>query len=357
MAINKKNRILRRRLVIIFLSILIIVAASSGYLYIKSSLKPLDSMSKQRQIIEVPAGSSVSEIAGELEDKGIINSALAFKLYVKFTKTPGFIAGAYQLSPAMNVPDIVERLQSGKVSPAVTITVPEGTQLREIAAIIAKAINRPEQEVFRRLNDKAFIKKLMARFPNLLTSEIMNRKILYPLEGYLFPATYPFYQQKPTVDDIVITMLAKTNSVIAGYRGRFKQDKWSTHELLTMASLIEEEATGKVDRKKIASVFYNRLKKGMPLQTDPTVLYAQGKHKERVFYHDLEVKSPYNTYQNKGLPPGPIANSGRVSLEAALSPAKTDYYYFLAAADGSVIFSKSLTEHNREKAKYISSKK
>jgi UPF0755 protein len=135
-----------------------------------------------------------------------------------------------------------------------------------------------------------------------------------------------------------------------------KQKQLTAHILLTMSSLIEEEASGKTDRNKISSVFYNRLQKGMPLQTDPTVLYAQGKHKERVLYSDLEVNSPYNTYQNKGLPPGPISNAGKVSIDAALNPAQTDYYYFLAAADGSIIFSKTLEEHNQEKAKYISSK-
>jgi UPF0755 protein len=124
-----------------------------------------------------------------------------------------------------------------------------------------------------------------------------------------------------------------------------------------MASLIEEEATGQVDRHKISSVFYNRIKKGMPLQTDPTVLYAEGKHKDRVVYKDLDVISPYNTYKNTGLPPGPISNTGKTSIEAALNPAKTDYFYFLATSTGEVIFTKTLEEHNREKDKHISSKK
>lgn len=108
-----------------------------------------------------------------------------------------------------------------------------------------------------------------------------------------------------------------------------------------------------MDRKKIASVFYNRIEQGMPLQTDPTVLYALGEHKDRVYYKDLEVDSPYNTYQNVGLPPGPIANAGTVSMEATLHPDNTDYLYFLASKDGKVYFSKSLNEHNELKAKYI----
>lgn len=113
------------------------------------------------------------------------------------------------------------------------------------------------------------------------------------------------------------------------------------------------EATEKTDRSKISSVFYNRLKKDMPLQTDPTVLYALGEHKSRVYYKDLKVKSPYNTYTNKGLPPGPIANAGESSWKAALHPEKTDFVYFLAKKNGEVVFTKTLNEHNKAKAKYI----
>ena len=125
-----------------------------------------------------------------------------------------------------------------------------------------------------------------------------------------------------------------------------KAKNWDVHQLLTLSSLIEEEATGFTDRQKISSVFYNRLAKGMPLQTDPTVLYALGKHKQRVLYEDLKVNSPYNTYVVKGLPVGPIANSGKHSVEAALEPAQTDYYYFLAAPTGEVYYAKTLEEHN-----------
>ncbi len=127
----------------------------------------------------------------------------------------------------------------------------------------------------------------------------------------------------------------------------------SVHQLLTMASLIEEEATEKVDRDQIASVFYNRIDAGMPLQTDPTVLYAKGVHEKRVYYKDLEIDSPYNTYKNIGLTPGPIANAGKSSIEAALNPAKTDFYYFLATPMGDVMFSKTLAEHNEKKAKHL----
>ncbi|WP_374049765.1 endolytic transglycosylase MltG [Neobacillus sp. PS3-34] len=351
----------KRKVMTIAAAIIIAAAVISGggYMYFKSALKPVSPGSREQRTVEVPIGSSVSGIASTLEDKGIIKDAHVFKLYVKLNHEAGFMAGEYQLSPSMTVREIVKSLKTGKVfqKETVRVTIPEGKQLKEIALILSKAANKPETDVFKRLNDRNFIQSLIKEYPDVLSQDILSKNVIYPLEGYLFPATYPFYKEKPTVDEMVKVMLDKTQIVIEAYKGQMKQKNLKPHQLLTMASLIEEEATQKADRHKIASVFYNRIAKGMPLQTDPTVLYAQGKHKDRVFYKDLEVKSPYNTYKNSGLPPGPIANAGKMSIEAALNPEKTDFLYFLAASDGTVIFTKTLDEHNREKAKHISSKK
>lgn len=351
-----------RKIVLIISIILIFVFAligGGGYLYIQSALKPVDPDSKVKKKVEIPIGSSVSSISEKLEKNGIIKDAKVFKYYVKFKNESGFMAGIYELSPSMDIQEIVDRLKTGKVlaEASFKITIPEGKQLKEIAAIMAKATNQDETQVFNQLNDKEFIKKLMNKYPDLLTSDILNPQIKYPLEGYLFPATYPFYKPNPTVEEMVIAMLNKSQHVLSDYIERGKEKNLTVHQLLTMASLIEEEATEQADRKRIASVFYNRIEKGMMLQTDPTVLYAQGKHKERVVYKDLEVDSPYNTYKHTGLPPGPIANAGRVSLEAAVDPEESDFYYFLATSDGKVIFTKTLEEHNKEKAKHITNKK
>ncbi|HJV16194.1 MAG TPA: endolytic transglycosylase MltG, partial [Bacillales bacterium] len=324
---QSEARIVRKVVMIVSLALiaLAVIIAGSGYFYIKSALKPIDPKSKTKKQVEIPIGSSVTSIGQTLEKKGIIKDARVFKYYVKLKNESGFMAGDYQLSPSMNVPDIVSRLKTGKLmqKPVATITVPEGMQVKEIAHLIAKTTKKSDDEVLNHLNDKTYIKSLMAKYPEILTDEILNSNVKYPLEGYLYPATYPFYKPQPSINEMVDAMLEKTNSVLSPYTEQGKEKNLSIHQLLTMASLIEEEATGQVDRHKISSVFYNRIKKGMPLQTDPTVLYAQGKHKDRVLYQDLEVNSPYNTYQNNGLPPGPISNAGKTSIEAALNPAKT----------------------------------
>ncbi|MDF2856038.1 MAG: hypothetical protein K0Q87_1889 [Neobacillus sp.] len=354
---QSEARIVRRIVMIITILTLISIVfiGGGGYLYIKSALEPVDAKSKEQKKVDIPIGSSVTGISERLEASGVIKNAKVFKYYVKFKNESGFMAGEYELSPSMEISEIVNRLKTGKVlqQAAFNLTIPEGKQITEIVQIMAKAIERPEEEILNEINDKVFIQKMMEKYPNLLTTDILNPNVKYPLEGYLFPATYPFYKEKPTVEEMVVAMLNQTQKVIAVYDEASKEKGHSLHQLLTMSSLIEEEATELADRKGISSVFYNRIEQGMPLQTDPTVLYAQGKHKERVLYEDLKVNSPYNTYQHTGLPPGPIANAGKASIEAALEPSETNNLYFLATGDGTVLFSKTLEEHNEKKAKYI----
>jgi UPF0755 protein len=354
---QNEAKVVRKVVAIIVLTVFIIAGLifGGGYLYINSALQPVDSESKEEKLVQIPIGSGVSSISRILEESGVIKNAHVFKYYVKFKNESGFMAGDYVMTPSMTLPQIIESLKTGKVmrEAVFQITVPEGKQLDEIADIISKNTNYSTDEVLNRLNDRTYIETLIASYPDILTNEILDAKIKFPLEGYLFPATYPFYEKEPTIDEIVAVMLDKTQSVIQEYQGQMEDQSMTVHQLLTMASLIEEEATKKVDRDQIASVFYNRIDTGMPLQTDPTVLYAKGVHEKRVYYKDLEIDSPYNTYQNTGLTPGPIANAGTSSIDAVLFPAETDFLYFLATPQGDVLFSKTLAEHNEKKVKHL----
>ncbi|RFU71630.1 endolytic transglycosylase MltG [Peribacillus saganii] len=356
---QKDAKVIRKILLISTLIFILIAGglALGGYLYVKSALQPYNPEDKKVRKVEIPIGSSVSGIAAILKDNKIIKDERVFKYYIKFRNEAGFQAGTYELSPSMNLGEIVSSIKTGKIMQevALKITLPEGKTLQQIAGIIAEKTDENPDQVFKTLNDKAFIRKLQDLYPELITDEIYNENIRYPLEGYLFPATFSFYEEKPGIEKIVTEMLSQTNKVLSQYHEDLTAKNLTPHKLLTFASLVEEEATEKVDRDKIASVFYNRMKIGMPLQTDPTVLYAKGEHKAKVYYKDLKTESPYNTYTNVGLPPGPIANAGVMSIEAALNPAETDFYYFLATSTGDVIFTKTLDQHNREKARYITS--
>ena len=344
-----------RKIVLISLAVfiaLVIVTATAGYFYISSSLKPVDKDSKEMVKVEIPIGSGVSTISNILEDNGIIKNAQIFKYYIKFNNEAGFQAGNYSLSPSMTLDEIIDIIKNGKVAPIYTIPVPEGRDLEEIADVIADKLGMKSKEVLKVMNDKKFIKSMMDTYPDLLTDEILAEDIRYPLEGYLYPATYSIYEEEPAIESVISLMIKKNNEVIAKYEEAMGED-WTPHELLTMASLIEEEATEQADRDKISAVFQNRMKIDMPLQTDPTVLYALGEHKDRVMYKDLKVESPYNLYIHKGLTPGPISNAGETSISAALNPADIKDLYFLATPSGEVLFNETLEEHNKDKAEHI----
>lgn len=353
-------RLVRKIIMITIASLILLIGIVGlvGFLYINSAMKPVDPDDDTIKKVKIPIGSSVNGISTLLEEQGIIKDARVFKYYIKFRNESGFQAGEYKLSPSMPIQDIVTSIKTGKLMKEATmkITIPEGKQLIQIADIIAVKTDQDPKEIFKKLNSEKFVNSMQERFPELLTSEIENKNVLYPLEGYLFPATYDFYEEKPSLEAIVIEMLKKTEETLQAYETQMDKKDYSVHQMLTFASLVEEEATAQVDRGKIASVFYNRIKKDMPLQTDPTVLYAKGSHKSKVLYKDLEVKSPYNTYKNKGLPPGPIANAGTTSIDAVLKPEKTDFLYFLATPEGEVLYSKTLEEHNNKKAEHITNK-
>ncbi len=354
---QKEAKVVRKIVLSVFIILIIVFSGiiGGGYLYIKSALEPVDPGNQKAVKVTIPIGSSVSTISNILEKNDIIKDARVFKYYIKFKNAADFQAGEYTFDKSMTFNEIIDNLQQGVLmeEAAFQVTIPEGRQIEEIASIISKNAPYSEAEILETLTDKSFIQKMKEKYPELLTDDIFAKGIKYPLEGYLYPATYPYYKDKPTIEEIIEPMIKKMSEVVGNYLPQLEEKNVSVHWFITMASLIEEEATEKADREKISSVFYNRLEKKMPLQTDPTVLYALGQHKDRVLYKDLEVDSPYNTYQNEGLPPGPIANAGEISFNAALSPEKTDYLYFLATKEGEVIFTKTLEEHNIEKNKHI----
>lgn len=244
--------------------LLILIIGGGGYLYIKSALKPLDANSKISKKVNIPIGSSVTSIADELKTKGIIKNAKVFKYYVKLKNEAGFMAGDYELSPSMDVAEIVSRLKTGKVlkQASFKVTFPEGQQLKEIAQVMAKVTHKSDNEVLTILNDPAFIHSMMTKYPNLLTKDILNPSVKYPLEGYLYPATYSFYKTNPSVQEMAEAMLQKTQNVLANYDDERKKKNLTIHQLLTMSSLIEQEATAKADRKKLQVFSITALIKG-----------------------------------------------------------------------------------------------
>ncbi|WP_182200505.1 endolytic transglycosylase MltG [Paraliobacillus salinarum] len=335
---------------LLLLSIVIVVGGTSGYFYVKNGLEPVDPSDESTKTVTIPLGSSTSQIASILEDNGIISNDLIYRFYVKFNNASQFQAGEYQLSPSMSLKEITDKIQTGVImqDPVFSVTIPEGKTLEEIAQLYETNAEIDADEFMKKMKDQEYIKQLIDAYPEILSDKILAEDIRYPLEGYLFAATYQFYEKNPSIDSIIHDMLEKTQQVVMDYSPQIdKVKEYSVHEVLTLASLVEKEARTQEDRERIAGVFFNRLNKDMILQTDPTVLYALGEHKDRVLYKDLEVESPYNTYQNKGLTPGPISNFGENSLDAVLDPESTNYLYFVAAPDGEVYYAETYDRHKQ----------
>ncbi|WP_106497064.1 endolytic transglycosylase MltG [Lentibacillus sp. Marseille-P4043] len=342
-------------IIIISLVLILLVGGISGYMYVKSALNPVDPDSKKEVNVTIPMGSSTSSIASILDEKGIIKDARVFRFYIKFQNESDFQAGDYEFSPSMTLDEIIDSLKKGKVMEEAIykVTIPEGKTIDQIAQIYAKKLPIKKEEFLSKVNDPDYVSKLIDKYPEVLSEEILNPDIKTPLEGYLFAATYKFYQEEPSATTIIEKMLKKTVAVVSPYLDEISTRDFTVHEMITMASLVENEARTKDQRKKIAGVFYNRLHAEMPLQTDPTVLYALGKHKDKVLLKDLEIESPYNTYQIDTLPVGPISNFAENSLKATLEPEESDYKYFLHDDEGNIHYAKTHDEHLKLKEQYI----
>lgn len=279
----------------------------------------------------VPRGASFAQAADSLARIGIVGSARMFRLYGRFNGGDRNIKpGTYLLKHGTPWKDIVSALNGGH-GLVNTITIPEGYTLSQITPLLARTLKVPAESVQAAVRDTALLARLDIPNPTL--------------EGYVFPDTYAFPDGT--------TARQAVSEMVYSFERRWKPEwdsslvdlKINRNDLVTMASIVEREARLPEERPVIAAVYYNRLRKGMLLQADPTVQYALGHHVGRVLYKDLEVASPYNTYVNKGLPPGPIASPGAASLAAAANPANVPYLYFVASPDGHHEFRMTLEEH------------
>ena len=290
------------------------------------------------RVITVLPGQHFKMIASQLEEAGVIRDSLKFKLFARFKGYDKRIkAGEYRLSAALSPKQVLEIMVSGKVT-LYRITIPEGYNLVQIAGLVSKMGLAEAPEFIRSARDPAVV--------NALGLEADS------LEGYLFPDTYHFPKGLP-LHEIMGTMVNRFREIFSTeWQERARQMDMSVHQVVTLASIIEKETGAAFERPLISSVFHNRLARGMRLSSDPTVIYGIKNFDGNLTRKHLKTATPYNTYLNKGLPPGPIANPGLASLEAALYPAETDYLYFVSKKDSTHQFSTTFKEHNRAVRKY-----
>ncbi len=336
-----------------FLGILAIAALAAGGWFYWNLLTPVTPPSIAT--ILVRPGYSTRHIASELKSAGIIRNERVFVFWHYLHRHGSLKAGEYRFENAANIKDIHRRLVHGDVY-FHTVVIPEGFTMFEIAHAVETAGLGPASD---------FLKA--AQSDTTLVSDLDPNAT--SLEGYLFPDTYEFNRMQ-SMDEMAAAMvrqfrqvarqigLTSSTALIA-----VKQDAstsvdhagFDVHQVVTMASIVEKETAVPEERPLVASVYYNRLDRNMALDADPSIIYAEmlaGTYQGALHHADMQFKSPYNTYRNAGLPPGPIGNPGRGALEAAMHPAQSDYFYFVADAQGHHKFAKTMEEHDKNVAAY-----
>lgn len=324
----------RTSFLLALLMFLLIAAGLSvaGYQYTRL-YRPLQAAEASDQVVEILRGTSVNGVARILYDRGLIPSVLGFKLLARFTESEGVIrAGEYRISPGLTSREILTLLRKGEVV-LHRVTIPEGLRGEEVAALAARTLGLSSERMVALINDPEFIRSLGVTAPTL--------------EGYLLPETYSFPRKVTEAEVIGKAVHDMLAFVDKEKRKEAEALGMGLHDLLTLASIIEKEMGDVTEAPLIASVYHNRLKKGMLLQSDPTVIYGIKNFDGDIRWKDLKTDTPYNTYVRKGLPPTPIANPGRQAILGALHPAETNYLFFVSRNNGTHVFSETLAEHNR----------
>ena len=373
---NKKKRQnnVAKKIVWTIIALLLVTLAVTGafvYSYIDSALKPVNANDTEYVTLEIPAGSSAKEIGSILEKKGLIKSGQVFNYYSKFKSYANFQSGYYNLQKSMDLDTIAKALQKGGTDtpqpPTLgKLVVPEGYTLNQIAEAVEKSGNKKvsisAKDFLSKVQDESFISKMVAKYPKLLSGlPAKDSGVKYRLEGYLFPATYN-YTSDTTAETLIDQMLATMDSKLSTYYEVLESKNLTVNDVLTLASLVEKEGSTDEDRKNIASVFYNRLNQGMPLQSNIAILYAEGKLGKKTTLAedaaiDTNIDSAFNVYKNPGLMPGPVDSPSLSAIEATVNPNKTDYLYFVANTEtGTVYFATTYEEHAKNVEEHVNSK-
>lgn len=361
---KKEDTIVKKIVVIVIIALIVsmLIFGISFYRYWRSGLKPLNPQDDQLQQVHIPFQSSTKDIGSILEKDGIIKSGFVFSYYMKMNNLSNFHAGYYQMSPDMTLNEIAEMLQEGGSDEPIPIadhkmTIPEGYTIEQIGDLIEEETHYTKADFLALVNDPEFFDQLYVAYPELLSSVALSEDVRYKLEGYLFPATYNYYEDQ-SLADFVTKMVDKTNQVFIPYYELIQEREMTVQEVLTLASLVEKEGVSDKDRKKIAQVFYNRLAADMPLQSDISILYALNETKVIVTEKDTQIDSPYNLYIYRGFGPGPFNNPGEQAIKAVLQPDETlTALYFLADVEtGEIYYADDYEEHLRLKKEHIDDK-
>ncbi len=331
---------MKRAFGILFLVVLVAAAAGGWWIH-RGVDRPFKGYEGTEQFVEIPRGAGSVAIARQLADAGVIRDVNSFRLALWLSGTGRRLqAGEYRFDHAVSAREVAGKIARGEIYVR-PITFPEGLTIKQMSALYESKGFGPAQDFIAAAKNAALVSAVDPEAKDL--------------EGYLFPDTYNL-KRKETATELVPKMVsAFMKAMTPELLGKADERGLTVRQLVTLASIVEKETANKDERPLVAAVYANRLRIGMPLQCDPTVIYAldrAGRYDGNLTRQNLQFDSPYNTYRYPGLPPGPIASPGRASIQAAANPATVDYLYFVSRNDGTHAFAKNLDEHNRNVQKY-----
>ena len=331
---------MKRVLGILFL-LLLLAAGAAGWWFYTGVDRPFKGYEGTEQFVDIPRGAGSVAIAKQLADAGVIRDVNSFRLALWISgKGRHLQAGEYRFDQPVTAREVANKIARGEIFVR-PITFPEGLTIKQMAALYESKGFGPAQDFVTAAKNAALVSAIDPEAKDL--------------EGYLFPDTYNL-KRKETAEQLVPRMVtAFMKAMTPELLEKADQRGLTLRQLVTLASIVEKETGNKDERPLVAAVYANRLRIGMALQCDPTVIYAldrAGRYDGNLTRAGLQYDSPYNTYRYPGLPPGPIASPGRASIEAAANPAPVDYLYFVSRNDGTHAFARTLDEHNRNVQKY-----
>ncbi|HFI0230680.1 TPA: endolytic transglycosylase MltG [Streptococcus suis] len=365
-----------KRIVSVIMSVVVLavlITGITGFIWVKSSLAPVDTKATETVQVEIPEGSTTLDIGKILVDNKLIKNATVFNYYSKIKSYNNFQSGFYNLNKTMSVDDIAKALQESgtptlQKEPAGKILIVEGYTLTQISQAITNNTKTEDtndktpftsEEFMATVTNQDFINRMVAAYPQLFASlPAADSGVIYQLEGYLFPAVYE-YTEETTMEELVEQMIAAMDARLQPYYETIAAKNLTVNEVLTLASLVEKEGSTDEDRRNIASVFFNRINSEMPLQSNIAILYAQGKLGQETTLAedagiDTNIDSPYNIYWKAGLMPGPVDSPSVSAIEAVINANTTDYLYFVAdVTTGTVYYARTIEEHDQNVAKYV----
>ena len=343
--VTKKRRKKKRKSGCLLILILILAVLVGFGGYYTMGLRPVDPTSEEEVVVEIPSGSGASAIVDILDDAGLVRNKFCAKVNSRIGHYNNLQANTYVLSPSMSFQEIMKIINTGDFEyiSKESVEVKDGARLQQVAEAMAEQLPYTADEILARWSDKEYLNELIDRYW-FLTDEILDKDVMYPLEGYLYADTYFVTSDAEDIDGFTEMCLDRMDSVLSEYRSDIEASGYSVHEILTLASIVNKEAMAE-DQAGVAGVFMNRLDQGMSLGSDVTVCYIFQEDRVDLKVSQLESTNPYNTRKFAGLPPGPICQMTSGAIEATLNYEKHDYLFFIADENGIVRYSTDEAGH------------